>query len=251
MTYLEVREFEGHQIRQRDDGYFNLTDMAKATGKDFYDWIRLDSTEDFLSVISHNTGISRDILITSKQYHGTYGHKKVAIAFATWCSPEFFSKVIDWADDVMTKGGHISENATSEQLEALKEEISEKESRITKLLSENKSLVEANQDGSMVHLKLVFLFRRALQDLRELRMWSFETKREKQIYEALKGMSEMMDSLFGSNDMSLKDWDELKSDLNNKQLDKYAQTLLHTSFEEYIGNWADDVKLTNKIVGRK
>lgn len=119
-----------------------------------------------------------------------------------------------------------------------------------KLLSENQSLIEANQDGSMVHLKLVFLFRRALQDLRELRMWHFETKREKQIYEALKGMSEMMDSLFGSNDMSLKDWDELKSDLNNKKLDNYAQTLLHASFEEYIGNWATNVKLTNKIVGR-
>jgi hypothetical protein len=104
MSDLILREFKGVTIRQREDGYFNLTDMAKATGKEFKDWNRLDGTQELISVLSRNVGIptSQMIQITkgNTENRGTYAHRKIAIAFATWCSPEFFAVVIDWVEDI-------------------------------------------------------------------------------------------------------------------------------------------------------
>jgi hypothetical protein len=139
MSEIILREFNGTPIRQREDGYFNLTDMAKSTGKLYADWYRLNSTQELMSVITQNMGIPMSLLIHTvkgTKHGGTYGHKKIAIAFATWCSPEFFSLVIDWADNIITKGGYIMPSATSEQLEALQGEVAR--------LQKDKNLISSN-----------------------------------------------------------------------------------------------------------
>jgi KilA-N domain len=127
MSDLILREFNGVSIRQREDGYFSLTDMAKATGREFKDWYRLDSTAELLSALSRKVQIPTSQMLQinrgNTDNRGSWGHRKVAIAFATWCSPDFFSVVIDWADEIMTKGYAVSPTATSKQLVALQNEV--------------------------------------------------------------------------------------------------------------------------------
>ncbi|MBW4633584.1 MAG: KilA-N domain-containing protein [Iphinoe sp. HA4291-MV1] len=68
MTDLILREFNGYQVRHREDNYLCLTDMASATGKRFYDWERLKSTKELISVLSYNNGISPNDLIQTKPH---------------------------------------------------------------------------------------------------------------------------------------------------------------------------------------
>jgi prophage antirepressor-like protein len=92
------KEYNGKKIRIREDRYVNLTDMANATGKKVNDWYRLKSTDEYLKAFNELTGITADQLIQinessgANELRGTYGHPKVAIRFAQWCSPhlEFF-----------------------------------------------------------------------------------------------------------------------------------------------------------------
>ena len=78
-------EVNGLQISQRrEDGYFNLSQMAKANGKLIADYLRLDTTKGFLEELSGSMGIPIDqivIKIVKGKNHlrGTWGHPKVAI----------------------------------------------------------------------------------------------------------------------------------------------------------------------------
>lgn len=109
MTNLAIRQFNDKTIRFREDGYICLTDMAKATGKRYPDWSRLDSTKSYLEALSavvHKT-TTELIDVTqggTPQLQGTWGHPKVAIRFAQWCSDEFAVQVDFWVDELMTTG---------------------------------------------------------------------------------------------------------------------------------------------------
>ena len=106
---LAIRQFNDKTIRFREDGYVCLTDMAKATGKKTNDWLRLASSKSYLEVLSGITGITVNQLIETKvgnlgDMSGTWGHPKVAIRFAQWCSDEFAVQVDFWVDELMTTG---------------------------------------------------------------------------------------------------------------------------------------------------
>lgn len=109
MTDLILREWDGKRIRIREDRYVCLTDMAKASGKLLGDWLRLESTKSYLQALSRSMGIPIDQLTqkvtTGKNRdRGTWGHPKVALRFAQWCSDEFAIQVDCWIDELLTKG---------------------------------------------------------------------------------------------------------------------------------------------------
>ena len=103
-------EANGLQVSQRlEDGYLNLTQMAKANGKLIADYLRLDTTNAFLEELSTSMGIPIDqlvIKIVKGQNHlrGTWGHPKVAINCATWCNTKFAVFVTNLVFDWMTTG---------------------------------------------------------------------------------------------------------------------------------------------------
>jgi hypothetical protein len=108
MTTL-VRSWNSQTIRQREDGYVCLTDMAKSTGKKFSHWNQLDSSKNYLNVLSSVTGIPATGLVQVFQgglpeSQGTWGHPKVSLRFAQWCSEEFAVQVDIWVDELLTKG---------------------------------------------------------------------------------------------------------------------------------------------------
>jgi hypothetical protein len=96
MTHLLSHEFKTTPISQREeDGYIDATSLCKASGKQFNDYSRLDTTKDFLKALESDTGIPVSLLVitkkgNSKQFEqGTWVHPKVAIHLGQWLSPEF------------------------------------------------------------------------------------------------------------------------------------------------------------------
>lgn len=104
-----IKVWNERQIRIRADRYVSLTDMAQASGKLFADWKRLKTTDSYLATLSSIMGIPIMKLIESQvggspEKTGTWGHPKVAIRFAQWCSDEFAVQVDFWIDELLTKG---------------------------------------------------------------------------------------------------------------------------------------------------
>ena len=104
-----IKSWNDRNIRIRGDRYVSLTDMAQASGKQFSGWNRLESTKSYLATLSRSMQISIDVLVQAKttglnEDRGTWGHPKVAIRFAQWCSDEFAVQVDIWTDELITTG---------------------------------------------------------------------------------------------------------------------------------------------------
>lgn len=136
MSKIIKRDFYGKSVFQREsDGFFDLTAMCKSVGKQIGDYVRLQTTKDFVEALSRETKIPVEKLlqvsrggsnkkvnmgnpilvkntepdkknqygnsdITQKYHHGTWGHPQVAINLAIWANPEFAvlvtKVVLDW-----------------------------------------------------------------------------------------------------------------------------------------------------------
>lgn len=107
---LITRVYNSQEIRQRADGYLSLTDMARATGKQVGHWLANQSTAELLHALKGSIGIPIDRLVEANESagpnetRGTWAHPRVSIAFATWCSGDFFALVTEWVHDVLSKG---------------------------------------------------------------------------------------------------------------------------------------------------
>jgi phage antirepressor YoqD-like protein len=108
MTNL-IKNWNDRAIRIRSDRYVSLTDMAQASGKQFGHWNSLNSTKSYLATLSRSIAKPIDELVEVKvtglnEDRGTWGHPKVSIRFAQWCSDEFAVQVDIWTDELMTTG---------------------------------------------------------------------------------------------------------------------------------------------------
>lgn len=97
-----AREVNTVAIDQRiSDGYINATSLAKASGKRVNNYLRLDTTKEFLKELERSTGISADVLVSKintgrNETRGTWVHPQVAINLAQWLSPVFAVQVTEW-----------------------------------------------------------------------------------------------------------------------------------------------------------
>jgi KilA-N domain len=100
------KNYNGRSIRIREDKYVCLTDMAIANGKLFADWARLKGTISYLEALSNTMGIPivKLIEVFEGRDGGTWAHPRIAIKFASWCSPAFEVQVTIWIDELMTVG---------------------------------------------------------------------------------------------------------------------------------------------------
>jgi phage antirepressor YoqD-like protein len=104
-----IKNWNDRAIRIRSDRYVSLTDMAQASGKLFGHWNNLKSTKSYLKALESVIQIKITDLVQviqggDPQNQGTWGHPKVAIRFAQWCSEEFAVQVDIWTDELMTTG---------------------------------------------------------------------------------------------------------------------------------------------------
>lgn len=109
-----IKTWNGRTIRIRSDRYVSLTDMAKASDKSFRHWNENKATHSYLAALSGVVGIPTTDLVQvfqggDPQKQGTWGHPKVALRFAQWCSDEFAVQVDFWIDELLTTG-HVDLN---------------------------------------------------------------------------------------------------------------------------------------------
>jgi hypothetical protein len=90
--------------------------MAQSCGKNVNDFLRLSKTERYLAVLSNKTGFP--VMAQNQGFQalveitkggdvenaGTWGHPKVAIRFAQWCSEEFAIQVDTWIEELLMTG---------------------------------------------------------------------------------------------------------------------------------------------------
>jgi hypothetical protein len=86
-----------------------LTDLCQAEGKQFYDWRRTDWAEKYLYELSIVTGIPVTVLIDTRQGgraadQGTWGHPRVTLRVAQWCSPSLAVAVDTFLEEWITRG---------------------------------------------------------------------------------------------------------------------------------------------------
>lgn len=95
-------------INIRDsDGYVNLTQLCRAGGKRYTNWIRNAKTTKFLELLSLklNKHVSKLVEYVSNGSNGerhTYGHPQVATHLAQWISAEFAVNVSMWIEEWRT-----------------------------------------------------------------------------------------------------------------------------------------------------
>jgi hypothetical protein len=100
LTDALVAEHGGKVIAEMrvSDGYINATKMCQLSGKRWYDYMRIDTTQAFIQALSSKAGIPALDLVVSQRggnHAGTWVHHQVAIHLAMWISPEFAVAVTD------------------------------------------------------------------------------------------------------------------------------------------------------------
>ena len=90
--------------QRAQDSYINLTAMCKAAGKEWSAYRRNQTTEEFIHTLSRSLQIHRDLLIQTittgpNEERGTWGHPRVAIHLAMWCSAVFAVQVTGWVEE--------------------------------------------------------------------------------------------------------------------------------------------------------
>lgn len=105
------RSFDGIEVGQRvDDGYIDATAMCQATGKLLGDYLRLVSTQEYLSGLSSDMGIPISELVQSRKggksrEQGTWVHSEIAVDLGQWCSIPMRIAVNRWVVEWMRTGG--------------------------------------------------------------------------------------------------------------------------------------------------
>lgn len=94
MSAVITRDYQGHVMAYRDDGWFNATAAASKWGKAPAEWLRLTSTIEYLNALKRHQSDMGKTHITrkgnSKDFEqGTWLHPKLAVPFARWLDVEF------------------------------------------------------------------------------------------------------------------------------------------------------------------
>ena len=117
-----IKSYKGKNIRIREDKYVCLTDMATASGKRLSNWIQTDKSKSYLKTLSAIAGKPViELLEIGEGNQPTWGHPKVALRFAQWCSDEFAVQIDFWIDELMTTG--TVSIATMTPLQLAKEQV--------------------------------------------------------------------------------------------------------------------------------
>jgi hypothetical protein len=93
-------DFDGFEIRQRNDGYVHASDMCKVGGKRWNDYVSRKINKEFIKELKSDTNIQVSLIQSKrggrKGEQGTWIHPRIAIHLAQWISAKFAVKVSEW-----------------------------------------------------------------------------------------------------------------------------------------------------------
>jgi KilA-N domain len=106
LTSFISKDYEGRHIRIDPNTHYPcLTDICNAIGKNVADFLRLQSTTDYISALSCAMGIPIEkLLLVGKSSLGTWAHPQLAIKCAGWCSPKLEVVMTSWIYELLTTG---------------------------------------------------------------------------------------------------------------------------------------------------
>ncbi len=99
-------------LQKSNELYFNATLMAKQFDKRPDDFLRLQSTKEYIAEIIKDSGYGNsrnEDLIKTKQggkYQGTWLHQELAYEFAGWLSPLFRRNLHKWVESRINDEQH-------------------------------------------------------------------------------------------------------------------------------------------------
>jgi hypothetical protein len=143
----------------------NATQMAKVFKKDVFDFLKNDTTQNFILECfktdnSRFLGIkNKEDLIISKQKSGTWMHRVLALKFAAWLSPSFELWVYRTIDEILFAYSHEQDQSIQravilthelKQLEKKSDKSGEDFERFIKLSNQliNERAIRANSTKS-------------------------------------------------------------------------------------------------------
>ncbi|MDO9634214.1 MAG: KilA-N domain-containing protein [Paludibacter sp.] len=106
----------------------NATEMAKAFGKDLFQFTKSDNAKLFIEACLKpaNAGLlglkSEEDLIISRQKSGTFMHRVLALKFAAWLSPDFEVWVYSTIESLLF-GKHVEREKSFERTISLQKEM--------------------------------------------------------------------------------------------------------------------------------
>jgi hypothetical protein len=86
--------YNGHPVTYQEDGWFNATEAAAPFGKRPGDWLKLQSSDDYISALCRHLRREKISLLKvirggRHRPDGTWFHPKLAVPFARWLDDEF------------------------------------------------------------------------------------------------------------------------------------------------------------------
>lgn len=94
MSQIISLSFDNTPVSFNSNGYLNATSIAAKFNKRAADYLRSQSTKDYIAAITRKCVMKENQLVTVKkggnvQESGTWLHNKLAIDFARWLNPDF------------------------------------------------------------------------------------------------------------------------------------------------------------------
>lgn len=97
MSDLVIRSWKGKPITRRTtDDYVDATAMAKAGGKEWFNYFKSDRANTYMGALSRNLRIEVTHLYKAKAGEGTWIHPRLAVDFARWISADFAVWMDNW-----------------------------------------------------------------------------------------------------------------------------------------------------------
>ena len=165
-------DYKGYAItfNKGDNLMVNATEMARPFGKTTKDWLRNQTTQDFLATLSAVRQIRPTELVLIQQggngEQGTWMHEDVALEFARWLSPSFAI----WCNDRIKELLQVGITATPATLEAmisnpdliiglatqLKQLRAENAQQQKLLAAQNQTIIDLNEANAEMRLKVSY-----------------------------------------------------------------------------------------------
>jgi Asp-tRNA(Asn)/Glu-tRNA(Gln) amidotransferase C subunit len=79
----------------------NATEMAKVFGKLPANFLNTENTQKFIQIMSSRYCLNNNDIVRTSTNEGTWMHRKLALKFAAWLSPEFENWIMDTIEDIL------------------------------------------------------------------------------------------------------------------------------------------------------
>lgn len=119
MSRIIPLDYAGQPVQFDGDGWFNATTAASRFGKRPVDWLKLDSTRDYLTALAEAIKCEESALLKTRRGSsgGTWMHPRLAVRFAQWLDVRFAV----WCDsqlDALLRGTHPHQAHDRARMEA-------------------------------------------------------------------------------------------------------------------------------------